>query len=245
MTPNASRCYRRRARSGRRLIAGGRAARAGRPSPPGSRHPSPMRPTATRGTLQQVGGRDEKFDPIGRPPRTLGVGARSRLRRVPPTGDPPPAVRPGAGSEPRPSPEARRRLLMGRLAGVLFLTSAGLLLIALPLSPAKASIPGTVAVAASGIAVGAFAMFAPWDRWPRGTTLVLVVPAFTLIALGNLYGSRSYTYGVFFLVAFVWIGLAHGPWTSLAVAPFAIVAYLVPFYYLDGNVAVGVSSVAV
>jgi signal transduction histidine kinase len=50
---------------------------------------------------------------------------------------------------------------------------------------------------------------------------------------------------VFFLVAFVWIGLAHGPWTSLAVAPFAIVAYLVPFYYLDGNVDVGVSSVAV
>ena len=134
---------------------------------------------------------------------------------------------------------------MGRLAGVLFLTSAGLLLVALPLSPAKASIPGTVAVAASGIAVGAFAMFAPWDRWPRGTTLVLVAPAFTLIALGNLYGSRSYTYGVFFLVAFVWIGLAHGPWTSLAVAPFAIVAYLVPFYFLDGNVEVGVSSVAV
>jgi signal transduction histidine kinase len=134
---------------------------------------------------------------------------------------------------------------MGRLAGVLFLTSAGLLLISLPLAAARASIPGTAAVAASGIAVGAFAMFAPWDRWPRGTTLVLVVPAFTLIALGNLYSARSYTYGVFFLVAFVWIGLAHGPWTSLAVAPFAIVAYLVPFYYLDGNVEVGVSSVAV
>ena len=134
---------------------------------------------------------------------------------------------------------------MGRLAGVLFLTSAGLLLISLPLSPAKANIPGTVAVAASGIAVGAFAMFAPWDRWPRGTTLVLVVPAFTLIALGNLYGARSYTYGVFFLVAFVWIGLAHGPWTSLAVAPFAIVAYLVPFSFVEGDIEVGVSSVAV
>jgi signal transduction histidine kinase len=100
-------------------------------------------------------------------------------------------------------------------------------------------------VAASGIAVGGLAMFAPWDRWPRRSTLVLVLPAFTLIALGNFYGTRSYTYGVFFLVAFVWIGLAHGPWTSLAVAPFAIVAYLVPFYYLDGNVEIGVSSVAV
>jgi signal transduction histidine kinase len=134
---------------------------------------------------------------------------------------------------------------MGRLAGVLFLTSAGLLLISLPLAPENASIPGTVAVAASGIAVGGLAMLAPWDRFPRGSTLVLVLPAFTLIALGNLYAARSYTYGVFFLVAFIWIGLAHGPWTSLAVAPFAIAAYLIPFAYLDGNVEVGVGSVAV
>ena len=134
---------------------------------------------------------------------------------------------------------------MGRLAGVLFLTSAGLLLISLPLAPENASIPGTVAVAASGIAVGGLAMLAPWDRWPRGSTLVLVLPAFTLIALGNLYAARSYTYGVFFLVAFIWIGLAHGPWTSLAVAPFAIAAYLIPFAFLDGNVEVGVGSVAV
>ena len=134
---------------------------------------------------------------------------------------------------------------MGRLAGVLFLTSAGLLLISLPLSPDNASVVGIVAVAASGIVVGGLAMLAPWDRWPRGSTLVLVLPAFTLIALGNLYAARSYTYGVFFLVAFVWIGLAHGPWTSLAVAPFAIAAYLVPFYYLDGNVDVGIASVAV
>ena len=67
-------------------------------------------------------------------------------------------------------------------------------------------------------------MFAPWDAWPRVTSLILVPPAFALIALGNLYGGREHTYGVFFVVAFVWIGLAHGPWTSVAVAPLAIVA---------------------
>ena len=134
---------------------------------------------------------------------------------------------------------------MGRLAGTLFLTSAGLLLISLPLSPDDANIPGIVAVAAAGIVVGGLAMLAPWDRWPRGSTLILVLPAFTLIALGNLYAARSYTYGVFFLVAFVWIGLAHGPWTSLAVAPFAIAAYLIPFAFHDGDVEIGVASVAV
>lgn len=134
---------------------------------------------------------------------------------------------------------------MGRLAGVLFLTSSGLMLIALPLSPKDASIPGTIAVAASGVGVGCFAMFAPWDTWPRAASLVLVPPAFTLIALGNLYAGREHTYGVFFVVAFVWIGLAHGPWTSLAAAPLAIVAYLVPFFFLAGDVETGVSSVAV
>jgi len=143
------------------------------------------------------------------------------------------------------TPEGRRRLLMGRLAGVLFLTSSGLMLIALPLSPEDASIPGAIAVAASGVGVGCFAMFAPWDTWPRAASLVLVPPAFTLIALGNLYAGREHTYGVFFVVAFVWIGLAHGPWTSLAAAPLAIVAYLVPFFFLAGDVETGVSSVAV
>lgn len=143
------------------------------------------------------------------------------------------------------TPEGRRRLLMGRLAGVLFLTSSGLMLIALPLSPEDASILGTIAVAASGVGVGCFAMFAPWDTWPRAASLVLVPPAFTLIALGNLYAGREHTYGVFFVVAFVWIGLAHGPWTSLAAAPLAIVAYLVPFFFLAGDVETGVSSVAV
>jgi len=128
---------------------------------------------------------------------------------------------------------------------VLFLTSSGLMLIALPLSPEDASIPGAIAVAASGVGVGCFAMFAPWDTWPRAASLVLVPPAFTLIALGNLYAGREHTYGVFFIVAFVWIGLAHGPWTSLAAAPLAIVAYLVPFFFLAGDVETGVSSVAV
>jgi hypothetical protein len=68
-------------------------------------------------------------------------------------------------------------------------------------------------------------MAAGGEPRPRATRL-------TLIALGNLYAGREHTYGVFFVVAFVWIGLAHGPWTSLAAAPLAIVAYLVPFFFL-------------
>jgi signal transduction histidine kinase len=186
----------------------------------------------------------EKFDPIRGVVRTPGVGARLEPGRVR-TSEDAPARDLAPAAEPSSTPEGRRRLLMGRLAGVLFLASSGLMLIALPLSTAEASIAGTVAVAASGAAVGCFAMFAPWDAWPRVTSLILVPPAFALIAFGNLYGGREHTYGVFFVVAFVWIGLAHGPWTSLAVAPLAIVAYLVPFVFLPGDVEAGVSSVAV
>src|SRR4029450_12887173 len=88
-------------------------------------------------------------------------------------------------------------------------------------------------------------MFARWDACPRVTSLILVPPAFALIALGTLYGGRAHTYGGFFVVACVWIGLPPGPSTSLAVAPLAIVAYLVPFVFLPGDVEAGVGPVAV
>ena len=147
-------------RSGRRLTAGGRSARAGRPSPLRPRS-TPSTPSARRRVLGH-----EKFDPDRGVLRTLGVGAQVERGHVRTSHDAP-ARHLGPAPELASTPEGRRRLLMGRLAGVLFLASSGLMLIALPLSPADASIAGTVAVAASGAAVGCFAMFAPWDAWPR------------------------------------------------------------------------------
>src|SRR4029453_12919277 len=97
----------------------------------------------------------EKFDPNRGLPRTPGVGARLELggdRRS----DDAPRRRLGPALEPSSPPEGRRRLLMGRLAGVLFLASSGLMLIALPLSPADAGTVGTVGGAAGGGAGGGF-----------------------------------------------------------------------------------------
>lgn len=134
---------------------------------------------------------------------------------------------------------------MGRLAAVLFLVSGVIVLAALPLPPHDSNLTGQIVVALLALAVGAGAWFAPWDRWPPRASLVVIPPAFALIAFGNLTGgSGHYAYGVFFVVAFVWLGLAHTPWTSLAMAPLAAVAYVVPLFSLPGDLTTGLSSMA-
>jgi signal transduction histidine kinase len=135
---------------------------------------------------------------------------------------------------------------MGRLAALLFLCSGAIVLVTSPLAPEDANHPGTIAVSFGSLALGALAWFAPWDRWPQPASLILVPPAFGLIAFGNLYGgSALHSYGVFFVIAFVWIGLAHRPWTSIGMAPLAAVAYILPLYHLPGNVGTGLASAAI
>ena len=139
--------------------------------------------------------------------------------------------------------EAGRRRLMGRLASLLFIASGLVALATLGSGVRDLNRVGTVAVSAIAVAIGLFAWVAPWDRWPRWASLVLVPPAFALIAAGNAYGGQdTHAYGVFFVVAFVWIGLAHPSKTSLLMAPLAAAAYVVPIFFLPGSVAAGVSS---
>lgn len=54
-----------------------------------------------------------------------------------------------------------------------------------------------------------------------------------------------HTYGVFFVVAFVWIGMAHPPRTSAAMAPLAAAAYVLPLFFLPGSVGAGLASAAI
>jgi signal transduction histidine kinase len=139
--------------------------------------------------------------------------------------------------------EAGRRRLMGRLASLLFAASGVVALATLGADTRGLNRIGTIAVSAVAVAIGLFAWLAPWDRWPRPASLVLVPPAFALIAAGNYYGGQdTHAYGVFFVVAFVWIGLAHPSKTSVLMAPLAAVAYVLPIYWLPGSVTAGVAS---
>jgi signal transduction histidine kinase len=138
-----------------------------------------------------------------------------------------------------------RRQLFGRLAAV-FVAGAGVLgLVTLPL-PAPGSDPAAMAaVYAVALALGAGIWVMPWDSWPRRASLVIVLPAFALIAVGNAFGGQDlHSYSLFFVVAFVWIGMAHPPGTSAAVAPLAAAAYILPLFVLPGSLGAGLASAA-
>ncbi len=122
---------------------------------------------------------------------------------------------------------------LARIAGYLFVASGVLSALALPL-PQLPGInrPMVVVLSAAAALVGGITYVLPWDRWPREASLLLLPIAFLIIALGNNFGSaRSYSYSVFFVVAFAWVGLAHPRWTSVKFAPVAAVAYVWPILY--------------
>jgi signal transduction histidine kinase len=139
-----------------------------------------------------------------------------------------------------------RLRLQGRLAGLLFLGSSVLGALAIPLAPKDSNKAILLGEAIIAMAIGVAAWFAPWERWPRSATLWLVPPAFALIAVSNLYGgSDPHSFAVYFVIVFVWIGLCHPRWTSLAFAPLAAAAYVVPLFSLPGNLTTGLGSAAV
>ena len=139
-----------------------------------------------------------------------------------------------------------RRRLFGRLAAMFFAGSGVLGLVTLPLPAPGSEKAATAAVYAVALALGIAIWFAPWERWPRRASLAVVPPALALIAVGNVFGGEDlHTYGLFFVVAFVWIGMAHPPRTSAALAPLAAAAYVLPLFFLPGGVGAGLASAAV
>ena len=122
-----------------------------------------------------------------------------------------------------------------RLASALFVVS-GLVTLASPLLPAPPGLNhwGVAAIGLIAIAGGGLIPLVPWDRLHPKATLGLMLPAFTLIGIHNHFGGIDpYRYGLFFLVAFAWIGMAHARWTSLLVLPPFAVSYLTPLFFAD------------
>ncbi len=141
----------------------------------------------------------------------------------------------------------QRKRWAGRLAAVFYLASGLLSLVTLPLSPPDADLGALGVVSGAAVVVGTAAWFVPWQRLPRAASLALVPPGLGLIAAGNAFGGTNYfTYGVFFLLAFVWMGFAHPPGTSLLFAPLAAIAYVVPLLFVpEADLDAGLGSAAV
>jgi signal transduction histidine kinase len=129
----------------------------------------------------------------------------------------------------------------------MFFAGSGVLgLITLPLPAPGLDEVATAAVSAAALALGAAVWLAPWQSWPQRASLGIVPPAFALIGLGNAFGGTSVqAYGVFFVVAFVWIGMAHPPGMSAVMAPLAAAAYLLPVFSGTGAVSAGLYSAAI
>ena len=123
--------------------------------------------------------------------------------------------------------------LIARLAGVLYIAGS-LILTPLLLLGEGYSALAVVVVAIFGVGIGVVTLVLPWHRWSRSATLMLVPPALGLIVVGNvLQDGDPWLYGIYFVVVFAWIGVAHPQWTSFKFLPLAVLAYVAPEFFID------------
>jgi signal transduction histidine kinase len=142
---------------------------------------------------------------------------------------------------------AASRRWSGRLAALFFVTSGALSLLTIGVATPGADRPVLAGVSLAAIVIGSVCWLVPWDRIDARWSLLLPPAGLLMIAIGNMTGGTLYfTYGVFFLVTFAWIGLAQPPKTSLLMAPLAVVAYVAPLFTLPvSDRAAGLASAAV
>jgi diguanylate cyclase (GGDEF)-like protein/PAS domain S-box-containing protein len=125
---------------------------------------------------------------------------------------------------------------VARVAAALWIGCGALVAVAIPLVAAgkEADRPAIVLIGLFAVCVGTIVWFLPWDRWSHLSTLALVPVAFLVIALFNRAAYDPWSYNVFFVVSFAWIGLAHRQGTAAASAPLLVIAYLVPMAGWEG-----------
>ncbi len=122
--------------------------------------------------------------------------------------------------------------LIARVAAAFFGVAA---LGSLVPGPATTSYGANLLLFAANLFAGAVIWALPWSRWSPRATLWLAPLAFADLAAAVL--SRSYnplTFSMYYLVAFVWVGVGHRPGTALRLAPLAGLAYFVPMYVRHG-----------
>jgi signal transduction histidine kinase len=140
-----------------------------------------------------------------------------------------------------------QRVTSGQQGGRLLVAAGALTLINDYLPGAEhLDVPVLDAIGAVAVTLGVIALYLPWGRWPVRAPLVLAFIAFGLIALSNMYGGVSaFSYAIYFVVVFVWVGIGQPPHTSYWLAPFATAAYVGPFLFEDNPGTNAVSSVTV
>jgi diguanylate cyclase (GGDEF)-like protein len=90
-----------------------------------------------------------------------------------------------------------------------------------------------IGIGLSAIVVGSVCWCLPWQRWSRAATLPLVPLAFAMIAGGGVASLRPWSYAVYWVVVFVWLGVAQPRGMAVRFAPLATGAYVAPFFVVD------------
>ncbi|WP_051713342.1 GGDEF domain-containing protein [Spirillospora albida] len=125
----------------------------------------------------------------------------------------------------------------GRILGFLFAMS-GVFTMFTVLMPTPAGFhrAGVLAVGLLALVLGAVDLMLPWERLPRWLALVQIPVSYVLIAVHNLLGGVDpFRYGMFYVVAFMWVGLTQPRGLSLLCAPLAAATYVVPLIMTDAR----------
>ncbi|HLI73925.1 MAG TPA: EAL domain-containing protein [Acidimicrobiales bacterium] len=136
--------------------------------------------------------------------------------------------------------------LVGRVSGALWIACGALVVVAggLIALPVGAQRVGVVSIGLAAVSFGLVIWNIRWERWHRSATLYLVPLALAMIALHDTFtGNDGFLYSAFYLVVFVWLGLAHPPGMSLRFAPLFVLAYVLPLVLAgDSGRSLGLAS---
>ncbi|MEX2292906.1 MAG: GGDEF domain-containing protein [Acidimicrobiales bacterium] len=115
--------------------------------------------------------------------------------------------------------------------GSVLFVAAGALGLLNSVLPDAGATNGLRAVNVGAVLFGLAISKLPWQRWDREATLALVPAALGLIVIGMCLDPHGagLLYALWFVVVFCWIGSWHPVRTSLAMAPGAALAYIIPF----------------
>lgn len=117
-----------------------------------------------------------------------------------------------------------------RVASHLFFASGALTILNVYLpSDLPVNRPVLMTTALAALLLGLVTRYAPWTRLPAPLVLLVAPAAFADLAVADAYGGVSpYSYAVYYVVIFVWVGMTLPPRTSYALAPLAALAYVAP-----------------
>jgi len=93
-----------------------------------------------------------------------------------------------------------------------------------------------IALGVLDLGIAALLWWLPWERWYGWALWVAIPVAFIVIGLFEVIGAQtSYTYPIFFILVFIWVGLSMPPRSALLLTPLTVVAYIVPLLSVGAN----------